>query len=102
MEFNDKLAQAQEDLDSRNQEIDGLTVSQLNEDVCGVATEECDPTCGGGSCGTCGGIGCKGGVEFSKDAKDRAQKTQEMINQVTKETEDLRSRVETAMTGAQE
>jgi len=102
MEFNDKLAQAQEDLVQKNEEVAGLTVSQLNADVCGVATEECDATCGGGSCGTCGGIGCKGAVEFSKDAKDRAQKTQEMINKVTKETEDLRTRVETAMTGAQE
>jgi len=102
IEFNDKLAQAQDDLVQKSEQVATLTVSQLNEDVCGVATEECDSTCGGGSCGTCGGIGCRGAVEFSKDAKERAQKTQEIISQVTKETEDLRSRVETAMNGAQE
>nr|CAB3263373.1 laminin subunit beta-1 [Phallusia mammillata] len=101
IEFDDKLSQVEMDLVMRKEDVDALTISQLNKDVCGKATEGCDETCGGAGCDTCGGIGCKGAAQAANDAKDRAQKTQETLNRIAEETGDLRSRVEVAKANAQ-
>ncbi|XP_078493524.1 laminin subunit beta-1 isoform X3 [Ciona intestinalis] len=101
-EFDFKLSQVNDDITARQSDVNELTLSELNKDICGAATEDCDESCGGAGCDTCGGIGCTGAVQFASDAKNRAQKTQETLTRVADETGDLRSRVQLAKTSAQE
>nr|XP_026694945.1 laminin subunit beta-2 isoform X3 [Ciona intestinalis] len=101
-EFDFKLSQVNDDITARQSDVNDLTLSELNKDICGAATEGCDESCGGAGCDTCGGIGCTGAVQFASDAKNRAQKTQETLTRVADETGDLRNRVQLAKTSAQE
>ncbi|XP_076804829.1 laminin subunit beta-1-like isoform X2 [Clavelina lepadiformis] len=101
-EFDDKMSMLKGDIDARRSDIDELTVSDLNRDVCGKSTEGCDETCGGAGCDTCGGIGCPGAVQYANDAKDRSQKTQETLNRVADEASELKSRVQVAKESAEE
>ena len=65
--------------------------------MCGRATEECDATCGGAGCGDCGGVGCNGARDFSKEALDRSQKTQDILNDKATETSDLLDRLQVCL-----
>jgi len=95
-EVNDNLEQTKSELADVKEKVDEITLSELNEDVCGRATETCDDTCGGAGCETCGGGGCAGAVDFSKEALDRSQRTQDILHEKAQNTSNLLDRVQEA------
>lgn len=57
-------------------------------------TEDCDATCGGAGCENCGGAaGCNGAVDFSKEALERSQKTNDILNMKANQTSNLLKKV---------
>lgn len=93
-EFGDKRIQVEENLTSNKQNVDALSLADLNKNVCGAATEGCDETCGGAGCDQCGGISCEGAVTISEEAMLRAEKTQEILENLTAEANELQLRIQ--------
>jgi len=96
LEVQNNIEQTQLALNEVKEKVDNITLSQLNEDVCGVATETCDDTCGGAGCSTCGGVGCHGTVDLSNEALDRSQKTQSILKEKAAATNQLLAQVQLA------
>lgn len=95
MEFVDKKDQVEADLAEKKAEVEGLSLADLNKDVCGRATEECDDTCGGAGCEQgCGGIGCNGAVTYADVAQERAKKTQNKLEKLATDAIDLQSKIQ--------
>lgn len=94
VEFADKRTQVEENLATNKQNVDALSLADLNKNVCGAATEGCDDTCGGAGCDQCGGISCEGAVTISEEAMFRAEKTQEILENLTAEANELQLRIQ--------
>lgn len=93
-EFGDKSFQVEQNLASNKQNVDALSLADLNKNVCGAATEGCDDTCGGAGCDQCGGISCEGAVTVSEEAMLRAEKTQQILETLTNEANELQLRIQ--------
>ncbi|XP_039249987.2 laminin subunit beta-1-like [Styela clava] len=101
-EFDDKRQQVEADLEDNKAKVEELSLADINRDVCGQATEECDDTCGGAGCEHCGGLGCKGAVTNADEAKARAEKTKEILDGLTADTTDLHIRIQVTKENAKE
>jgi len=93
-ELSNNLQQTKEALIEVELKVDEITLSDLNSNVCGAITEDCDATCGGAGCENCGGAaGCNGAVDFSKEALERSQKTNDVLYMKANQTSNLLKKV---------
>jgi len=102
-EFEKENAQFQADKQSTLEAASGISIAELNEQICGVRTEGCDITCGGAGCEFCGApegeelaSACSGAATQSAQAANMARRAKESLELKLTESDAMLDKVKNA------